>query len=133
MARWVWPTAAGVVTSATGVVINLATDQVGNPWTWIAVVLLTAAGVFVGLAAQRADAAPPGEVHNTITGTVHGSAVQAGTLGAVTLNSGAVSAGSTVSQTATARDGSTVHQAGRDVRHETGPGFGQDTRHDRGP
>ncbi|MEU4803371.1 hypothetical protein [Actinosynnema sp. NPDC023587] len=125
MARWVWPTAAGVVASATGIVINLATDQGANPWTWSAVALLTAAGVMVGLAAQRSNAPqpqpPPGDVHNTITGTVHGNAVQARTLGAVTLNSGSISVGPTINQSATAHDGSTIHQAGRDIRHDRRP------------
>ncbi|MEJ2855797.1 MULTISPECIES: hypothetical protein [unclassified Saccharothrix] len=55
MARWVWPTAAGVVTSATGVVINLATDLVDNALAWVAVGALTALGVGIGVAAQRAD------------------------------------------------------------------------------
>ncbi|NUT98223.1 MAG: hypothetical protein HOY78_40050, partial [Saccharothrix sp.] len=55
MARWVWPTAAGVVTSATGVVINVATDLVDNALAWLGVVLLTAIGVGIGIAAQRAD------------------------------------------------------------------------------
>ncbi|GAA0230787.1 hypothetical protein GCM10010492_31720 [Saccharothrix mutabilis subsp. mutabilis] len=55
MARWVWPTAAGVVTSATGVVINVATDRADSLLAWVGVVLLTALGVGIGIAAQRAD------------------------------------------------------------------------------
>ncbi|WP_309114408.1 hypothetical protein [Saccharothrix sp.] len=55
MARWVWPTAAGVVTSATGVVINVATDRADSVLAWAGVVLLTALGVGIGIAAQRAD------------------------------------------------------------------------------
>ncbi|MFI9817497.1 hypothetical protein [Saccharothrix variisporea] len=55
MARWVWPTAAGVVTSATGVVINVATDLADNALAWVGVGLLTALGVGIGIAAQRAD------------------------------------------------------------------------------
>lgn len=55
MARWVWPTAAGVVTSATGVVINVATDRADSLLAWAGVVLLTALGVGIGIAAQRAD------------------------------------------------------------------------------
>ncbi|RKT56947.1 hypothetical protein [Saccharothrix australiensis] len=121
MARWVWPTAAGVVASATGVVVNLATDHGDNPWTWGGVVLLTAAGVGVGLAARRSERQRqhppdrPADVRNIVSGTVHGGVVQAGSLGSVTIDSG-----STVNQNATARDGGTVHQAGRDVRHERG-------------
>ncbi|WP_433263849.1 hypothetical protein ACQPZF_33400 [Actinosynnema sp. CS-041913] len=122
MARWVWPTAAGVVTSATGVVINLATDHADNPWTWGGVVLLTTVGVFVGLAAQRSERkrhqpepTRPAGVHNSVTGTVHGGVVQAGSLGSVTFNSG-----TTVNQSATAHDGGTIYQAGRDVRQDRG-------------
>ncbi|XVV02123.1 hypothetical protein ACQPW3_32815 [Actinosynnema sp. CA-248983] len=55
MARWVWPTAAGVVTSATGVVINVATDRADSVLAWAGVVLLTALGVGIGIAAQRSD------------------------------------------------------------------------------
>ncbi|MBB5955654.1 hypothetical protein FHS29_002235 [Saccharothrix tamanrassetensis] len=124
MARWVWPTAAGVVTSATGVAVNLATDQGGNPWTWGGVVVLTAIGVVVGLAAQRSERkrhqqqpepARAAGVHNSVTGTVHGGVVQAGTLGSVTLHSGP-----TINQNATAHEGGTIHQAGRDIRHDRG-------------
>ncbi|MEU4741055.1 hypothetical protein AB0G02_11410 [Actinosynnema sp. NPDC023658] len=132
MARWVWPAAAGVVTSATGVAINLATDGRANPWAWAAVVLLTALGVVIALRVQpEAPTAPPATgappaaedppkpqeptttVHNSVSGTVNGSLVQGGTFGAVTINSP-----TTVNQTAIARDGSTIHQAGRDVRRD---------------
>ncbi|MEU6150386.1 hypothetical protein ABZ816_10340 [Actinosynnema sp. NPDC047251] len=107
------------MTSATGVVINLATDQISNPWTWGAVVLLTVAGVFVGLAAQRSEgSAPPGDVHNTVSGSIQGNVVQARTLGSVSLNTGIMRASPTIEQSATAYDGSNVHQAGRDIRHE---------------
>ncbi|PSL58095.1 hypothetical protein B0I31_101311 [Saccharothrix carnea] len=128
-----WPAAAGVVTSATGVAINLATDGRANPWTWVAVALLTALGVVIALRLQSAPSAPrvdappqsradvpaepepqaPTTVTNSISGTVHGAVVQAGTLGSVTVNSP-----TTVNQTAIARDGGTVHQAGRDIRHD---------------
>ncbi|MCC8248564.1 hypothetical protein [Saccharothrix luteola] len=137
MSRWVWPAAAGVVTSATGVAINLATDGRANPWAWVTVVLLTALGVVIALRVQ-APAPPPTEpaerseptgpaaaepqpppqpptanVHNSISGTVHGAVVQGGNLGPVTVNSP-----TTINQTAVARDGGTVHQAGRDIRHD---------------
>ncbi|OKI14756.1 hypothetical protein A6A25_14980 [Saccharothrix sp. CB00851] len=119
-----------MVTSATGVAINLATDGRANPWTWVAVALLTALGVVIALRLQptpagpRADApadvpaepkpqAPTTTVTNSISGTVHGAVVQAGTLGSVTVNSP-----TTVNQTAIARDGGTVHQAGRDIRRD---------------
>ncbi|GAA1336128.1 hypothetical protein GCM10009660_16650 [Catellatospora bangladeshensis] len=119
-----WPTAAGVVTSATGVVINLATDHADNPWTWGGVVLLTAVGVVVGLAAQRSERrgqppAPAPGVHNVVSGHVGGGVVQAGTLGSVTFDSGtAVDSSTTINQNATAHEGGTVHQAGRDIRHD---------------
>ena len=126
MAKWVWPAAAGVVTSATGVAINLATNGGANPWAWVTVALLTALGVVVALRVQPA-AAPRSEptaaepapepatpnVRNSISGTVNGAVVQAGTLGGLTINSP-----TTVNQTAVARDGGTVHQAGRDIRRD---------------
>jgi hypothetical protein len=105
MARWVWPTATGVVTSATGVAINLATDGANNPWTWAAVVLLTGLGAVIAGWAQP-SAAPAG-VHNSITEPVNGPVIQVGYLGTYTDNS--------VNQTATAHGDSTIHQAGRDV------------------
>jgi hypothetical protein len=140
MARWVWPAAAGVVASATGVAINLATERAENPWAWVAVVLLTALGVVVAMRVQPApgpaaqgpaaqgragegqagqgqagqgQAEPPRPqptVHNSVSGTVHGGVVQAGNLDSVTIHSP-----TTVNQTAVARDGGTVQQAGRDV------------------
>ncbi|MEU4762885.1 hypothetical protein AB0H12_06500 [Actinosynnema sp. NPDC023794] len=137
MSRWVWPAAAGVVTSATGVAINLATDGRANPWAWATVVLLTALGVVIALRVQAPAPTPPGEpaersepaepaepaaaepqpptanVRNSISGTVHGAAVQGGNLGPVTVNSP-----TTINQNAVARDGGTVHQAGRDIRHD---------------
>lgn len=149
MSRWVWPAAAGVVTSATGVAINLATDGRANPWAWVTVVLLTALGVVIALRVQAPAPTPPAEpaerseaaerpepagstepataepqpqpqsqpstanVHNNISGTVHGTVVQGGNLGPVTINSP-----TTVNQNAVARDGGTVHQAGRDIRHD---------------
>ncbi|MFI9009624.1 hypothetical protein ACIGNX_20580 [Actinosynnema sp. NPDC053489] len=125
MARWVWPAVAGVVTSATGVAINLATDGRANPWAWAAVALLTALGVVVALRLTppaAPDVGPRPErraptVHNSVTGTVTGSVVQAGELGAVTINSPTIHS-PTVNQTAIARDGGTVHQAGRDIRRD---------------
>ncbi|MFJ6672491.1 hypothetical protein ACIQMJ_15400 [Actinosynnema sp. NPDC091369] len=120
MARWVWPAAAGVVTSATGVAINLATDGGGNPWAWVAVGLLTALGVVVALRVQAGSPKPPApepprsSVRNSITGSVTGPVVQAGDIdGGLTVNSP-----TTVNQTAVARDGGTVHQAGRDIRRD---------------
>ncbi|MEU4442105.1 hypothetical protein AB0K14_15435 [Actinosynnema sp. NPDC050801] len=126
MARWVWPAAAGVVTSATGVAINLATDGGANPWAWVTVVLLTALGVVIALRVAPAPRAagptaepaakpqpPTATVHNTVNGTVTGGVVQAGELGSVTINSP-----TTVNQTAVAREGSTIHQAGRDIRRD---------------
>ncbi|GAB2985736.1 hypothetical protein GCM10027184_42210 [Saccharothrix stipae] len=120
-----WPAAAGVVTSATGVAINLATDGRANPWAWVTVALLTALGVVIALrvapAARAAEPTaepapevkpqpPAATVHNTVNGTVTGGLVQAGELGSVTINSP-----TTVNQTAVAREGSTIHQAGRDI------------------
>ncbi|XVS63110.1 hypothetical protein ACQPYE_33365 [Actinosynnema sp. CA-299493] len=126
MSRWVWPAAAGVVTSATGVAINLATDGGANPWAWVTVLLLTALGVVIALRVQATakptatgdpapDPRPPAPtVHNSVSGTVTGPVVQAGDIGGgLTINSP-----STVNQTAVARDGGTVHQAGRDIRHD---------------
>ncbi|GAA1272203.1 hypothetical protein [Saccharothrix xinjiangensis] len=115
MARWVWPAAAGVVASATGVAINVATDWGANPWAWVVVVLLTALGVVVAMRVQghrspEHPARPHPTVHNSVNGTVHGGVVQAGSLGSVTVNSP-----TTIDQTAIARDGGTVYQAGRDV------------------
>ncbi|ROP40813.1 hypothetical protein [Saccharothrix texasensis] len=125
MSRWVWPAAAGVVTSATGVAINLATDGGANPWAWVTVVLLTALGVVIALRVQASAPKPPtpepptsappeSTVRNSITGSVTGPVVQAGDIGGgLTVNSP-----TTVNQTAVARDGGTVHQAGRDIRHD---------------
>jgi hypothetical protein len=121
MARWVWPAAAGVVTSATGVAINLATDGGANPWAWVTVLLLTALGVVVALRVQASSSPKPpapeppkSDVRNTVTGSVTGPVVQAGDIaGGLTVNSP-----TTVDQTAVARDGGTVYQAGRDIRHD---------------
>ena len=126
MAKWAWPAAAGVVTSATGVAINLATDGGANPWAWVTVVLLTALGVVVALRVQAAPSPPPEPtaadttarprtqtVHNTVSGTANGTVVQAGELGSLTIHSP-----TTVNQTAVAREGGTIHQAGRDIRHD---------------
>lgn len=119
MARWAWPTAAGVVTSATGVVINLATDREGSPWAWAAVVLLTACGIVIALRAQPtpqtpssgvpSSEVPSSGVHNelTISGTATGPVIQVGRVGAIHDHS--------VNQTATAHENSTIHQAGRDI------------------
>jgi hypothetical protein len=111
MARWVWPTAAGVVTSATGVVINLATDLKDNPWAWVAVVVLTAVGVLIAMRTQPTTSptlSGGGGVHNSVSGTVHGPVIQAGSIGSYTDRS--------VNQTAIAHENSTIHQAGRDIR-----------------
>ncbi|WP_367136572.1 hypothetical protein [Saccharothrix sp. HUAS TT1] len=121
MSRWVWPAAAGVVTSATGVAINLATDRGGNPWAWVTVVLLTALGVVIALRVQAGTPPPaapgpePGpKVNNSASGTVHGGLTQTGDVaGPVTVNSP-----TTINQTAVARDGGAVHQAGRDIRRD---------------
>ncbi|MEU5693952.1 hypothetical protein [Actinosynnema sp. NPDC020468] len=112
MARWVWPAAAGVVTSATGVAVNLATDLVANAWAWLGVVVLTVLGVAIALRLQRGDDQRPraGGVHNSVSGTVHGTVIQAGTLGSYHENRS-----TTVNQSAVAREGGTIHQAGRDV------------------
>lgn len=130
MARWVLPAAAGVVASATGVAINVATDAAGDPWAWAAVVLLTVLGVVLTVRMQQParprPPAPPSaqpapqpaprpsrpepSVHNSVTGTVHGGVVQAGNVGSVTIDSSTA-----VTQHAVARDGGTVYQAGRDV------------------
>ncbi|MDU0293990.1 hypothetical protein, partial [Saccharothrix longispora] len=53
MARWVLPAAAGVVASATGVAVNVATDAAGDPWAWAAVVLLTLLGVALTVRMQQ--------------------------------------------------------------------------------
>ncbi|PRY42549.1 hypothetical protein [Umezawaea tangerina] len=120
MARWAWPAAGGVVTVVTGVVVNLATDWKWNPWAWVAVVLLTALGVLIAVrtaptaaptaAAEATPAPPSGSVHNSVSGTVHGPVIQAGSIGSYTDRS--------VNQTAVARDGGTVYQAGRDIRQD---------------
>jgi 23S rRNA U2552 (ribose-2'-O)-methylase RlmE/FtsJ len=107
MAGWVWPAAAGVVTSATGVAINLATDVGASPWAWVAVVLLTAVGVVVAVRLQPATPQAPTSavntttnnttVNNSITGALSGDVVQtvqSGPAGPISLDS----------------------QAGRDVR-----------------
>ncbi|MDQ2586367.1 hypothetical protein CKY47_20705 [Saccharothrix yanglingensis] len=112
------PAAAGVVASATGVAVNMATDAAGDPWAWAAVVLLTLLGVALTVRMQRPAEpqpaprpSPPGpSVHNSVTGTVHGGVVQAGNVGSVTIDSSTA-----VTQHAVARDGGTVYQAGRDV------------------
>lgn len=131
MARWVWPTATGVVTSATGVVVNVATDLMTEPWAWVGVVALTGLGVILAMKVQSAPAplpaslpapepasveslpeVPPtaGGVHNSVQGAVHGMVIQAGSIGSFNDRS--------VNQTAVARDGGTVHQAGRDIRSD---------------
>lgn len=119
MARWVWPTAAGVVASATGIAVNLATELKTDPWAWAAVVLLTAVGVLVALLAQPAArseaAAPPparGTVHNSVSGTVHGTVVQAHTVGSYRP--------AEVDRTAASRDGDAAHRVGRDARRDPG-------------
>jgi hypothetical protein len=113
----VWPTAAGVVTSSTGIVINLATELKSNPWAWVAVVLLTALGVLIAMRTQPtpgpARSSGGGGVHNSVSGTVHGTVVQAGSIGSYTDRS--------VNQTAIAHDNSTIHQAGRDIRPDSTP------------
>ncbi|GGP48424.1 hypothetical protein GCM10010185_20620 [Saccharothrix coeruleofusca] len=122
-----WPTATGVLASATGVVVNLATELKTSWWAWAVVALLTAVGVLVALLAQPAERpgrepereqeppAPRGAVHNSVSSPVYGTVVQAGTIGAYHENRPL-----TVNQNAVARDGGTVHQAGRDLRHDPG-------------
>jgi hypothetical protein len=118
MARWVWPTAAGVVTSATGVVINVATDLKTSPWAWVVLVLLTASGVLIAMRVQPAPSPVPassGGVHNSFSGTVHGPVIQAGSIGSIGYTD------RSVNQTATAHENSTIHQAGRDIRSDGTP------------
>lgn len=96
MAGWVWPAAAGVVTSATGVAINLATDVGASPWAWVAVVVLTAVGVVVAVRLRPATSQAPTDavhdnttVNNSITGDVSGDVVQtvqSGPAGPITLD-----------------------------------------------
>lgn len=122
MARWVWPTAAGVVTSATGVVVNVATDLMTEPWAWVGVAALTSLGVVVAMKVQSAPAprslphSPPptrGGVHNSVSGTVHGPVIQAGSIGTYNDRS--------VNQSATAGENGTIYQAGRDIRSDDAP------------
>ncbi|WP_447003717.1 hypothetical protein ACRAKI_29295 [Saccharothrix isguenensis] len=99
MARWVWPAAAGVVTSATGVAVNSATDAGASPWAWVAVVVLTALGVVVAVRLQPAQPRSPrapitvadnATVNNSISGNLTGDvvqAVQSGPAGPITLDS----------------------------------------------
>ncbi|ONI88421.1 hypothetical protein ALI22I_18850 [Saccharothrix sp. ALI-22-I] len=131
-----WPATAGVVTSGTGVAINLATDGSGNPWAWVAVVLLTALGVVVALRVQPVtpetaptpvapapatttapEATPepaakperPRYVSNKHSdATVNGILIQAGYIDKI-------NSPTTINQNAVAREGGTIHQAGRDV------------------
>ncbi|HEX6341784.1 hypothetical protein [Umezawaea sp.] len=115
MARWVWPTAAGVVTSATGVLVNVATDLMTEPWAWVGVVALTGVGVGVAMKVRSAPAAVEAGtesdgVRNSVLGSV-GHVVQVGTIGGSYVDR-------SVTQTATAGDRSTIIQAGRDVRSE---------------
>src|SRR5689334_15706346 len=92
MARWVLPTATGVVTSATGVIINVATDLKTEPWAWVGVVALTGLGVVLALrvrptapqaATPQTPPPTPGGVHNSFSGTAHGPVIQAGSIGSV--------------------------------------------------
>ncbi len=103
-----------MVTSGLGVAINVATDLEANPVAWVAVVVLTVAGVVIGMRGHHHHNRPhesPPSVHNSVSGTVHGQVVQAGTLsGGLTIDSS-----TRVDQSAVARDGGTVYQAGRDV------------------
>jgi hypothetical protein len=131
MARWVWPTTAGVMTSLIGIVINLATEWKLNPWAWVCLAVLTGLGVVAAIKAQATPTPPQaqpqqqqpdlppqpakpaptrGGVHNEIRGTVRGPVIQAGSIGSYNDHS--------VHQTAIARENSTIHQAGRDIRSD---------------
>ncbi|MBB4964045.1 hypothetical protein [Saccharothrix violaceirubra] len=122
MAKWVWPVATGLVTSATGVALNLATDLRDEPVSWIAVVVLTALGIWVARRSRsheivsHAPAVVVGSttVSNDVPGVVNGNAVQGVTVGPVTFNPT-----TNIDQTAVAHDGGTVHQAGRDINGGT--------------
>jgi hypothetical protein len=110
-----------VVTSATGVAVNVATDLMTEPWAWVGVAALTGLGVVVALKVQSTPVPQPtpqapashGGVHNSVSGTVHGPVIQTGSIGAYNDRS--------VDQRATAGDNSTIYQAGRDIRSDDAP------------
>lgn len=51
--RWTLPVFTGLATTCLGVSINLATELKSNVWAWVAVVVLTAAGILVGAGSDR--------------------------------------------------------------------------------
>jgi hypothetical protein len=51
--RWPLPVLGGVLSTALGVAINIATDVGSNAWAWTAVAVLTGAGIAVGLASDK--------------------------------------------------------------------------------
>lgn len=117
--------------------MNVATDLMTEPWAWVGVVALTGLGVVLALKVQAGapQVLPPavpsvaqeegpsegsavvptppvshGGVHNSVSGTVHGPVIQAGSIGAYHNRS--------VNQSAVASENSTIHQAGRDIRSD---------------
>jgi len=51
--RWLLPVLGGVLSTALGVAINIATNVGSSAWSWVAVAVLTGAGIAVGLASDR--------------------------------------------------------------------------------
>ncbi|MGW0522660.1 hypothetical protein [Crossiella sp. NPDC003009] len=86
MRRWLVALLSALVASGIGVTVNVATDLGTNVWAWVALGVLTLLAAGVAVWAQRGEPEARGGTHNTITGTVHGSVVQADTVtGGITL------------------------------------------------
>jgi hypothetical protein len=64
--------AAGVVTATlTGITVNLATAEGASPWTWLAVIATTGAGIAVAIWAARPPADPGGRPTANGAGSPH--------------------------------------------------------------
>lgn len=72
--RWYLPLATALLTSTTAVVINFATDLQGQPWLWVAVVVLTLLSALVPTSGAAAD----GPVRQYQTGGTNSTNYQAG-------------------------------------------------------
>ncbi|ASO23090.1 hypothetical protein FHR81_003752 [Actinoalloteichus hoggarensis] len=135
MRRWWQALATALVVTGGGIAVNVATESLDNVLAWVAVVVLTLAGAGVTLWTQRdsgrqdggsdaekaarrgtPETPPSAPVHNSISGTVGGSVVQARDItGGIVVND----ASPTLHQHAEAAGNAEIQQAGGDIIRNT--------------